>query len=465
MAISHLKPPRAYAGDAPSPFAADGRELKIVVALPLPDEGPDVAWASHDALTMPDPVRLLWALGLRDDIDLYWLGAPADRDVPARVEVEPPDRGVDHLPYRTITTSSAAYRAVWPYSPWERLAQDSSIPLDDVHAAGVTSSLRADLLVTSNGQLIEATDRPFSELNIMSSTDALAVIGLFLRTRGIYEMAPPKGLVFGEHLLLWTAVRAMLPNGWAWSHALVHYSHQNDLSSPTLLHGSLHQRLVRALRYRDQLQAALLVRQNNDTADHAAEALDNFLVNVVGAFDAAARAAHLCAGLPSDRRHLAGWQKADWLRSLNTPDLEALHAEGTPGHQLFKVCRLLRNTVHGEGLQTTSVQSGGKPMRTLVALPEDDAADLQTLLRALGSDSATWGLEPLTGREEHLDPGMFVEELLPRVLALLDETLRLSPVDRLGVASATTGPPNTLDFGPGTRARATLMLGLKEPAT
>jgi len=140
-----------------------------------------------------------------------------------------------------------------------------------------------------------------------------------------------------------------------------------------------------------------------------------------------------------------------------------LHTDGTPGHQLFKVCRLLRNTVHGEGLHTTGVQRAGQPLRTLVALPEDDAADLQTLLSALGSDSASWGLEPLTGQEEHLDPGVFVEGLVPRVLALLDDTLRLTPVDRLGVEPGQTGPPNTLDFGPGTRARAALMLGLREP--
>lgn len=463
MAISRLTPPHGYAGDPPSPFATDGRPLRIVVDLPLPEQGPDVAWASRDELTMPDPDRLLWALGLRDDIDMAWMGAPEDQqNAPARLEVDDPDRTADHLPFRTFTTTSVSHRAVWPYSQWERLTETPGLSLVDVQAAGIAYSIRADLLVTGNPDLIASSEPRLAGLNIMSSTDALAVIGLFHRSRDVFEMAPPRGLEFvGGYM--WTAARTMLPNGWAWSHALVHHAHANGLSSPTLLHGSLHQRLVRALRYRDQVHAALLVPQNNDTADRATEALDNFLVNIVGAFDAAARAAHLCAGLPSGRRHLAGWQKPDWLASLAAPELLALHAEGTPGHQLFKVCRLLRNTVHGEGLHTTSVQRAGQPLRTLVALPEDDAADLQTLLSALGSDSASWGLEPLTGQDEHLDPGVFVEELVPRVLALLDDTLRLTPLDRLGVEPGQIGPPNTLDFGPGTRARAALMLGLREP--
>jgi len=383
--------------------------------------------------------------------------------LPPRVELAEADSTVDQLPFRTFTTTSVSQQAVWPYSLWKGLALDASLPLDDVYAAGVASNMRADLLVTGNHDLVTSADRRIAGVNPMSSSDALAVIGLFLRTRGIFEMTPPSGLTFGEQLLLWTAVRAMLPNGWAWSCALVHYAHANGLSSPTLLHTSLHQRLVRALRYRDQIHAALLVPQNNDTGDRAAEALDNFLVNVVGAFDAAARAGHLCAGLKTGQRHHAGWQKPAWLKELGTPDLQTLYVEGGEGHLLFKVCRLLRNTVHGEGLQTTSVQGGGEPRRTLVALPEDDAEDLQALLSALGSDNAAWGLEPLTSREEHLDPGVFVEALLPRVLALLDETLRLTPIDRLGMPLGPSGPPDGLSFGAGTRARAALMLGLLEP--
>lgn len=462
MAISRLTPPRGYAGDPPSPFATGGRPLRIVVGLPLPEQGPDVAWASADALTMPDPDRLLWALGLRDDIEMYWISAPADRDAPARIELLDVDPANDHLPFRMFTTTSVSHRAVWPYSQWKRLAGDAGLPLDDVQAAAVAANMRADLLVTNNQQLLSCTDRRLAALNAMISSDALGVIGLYLRNRGFYEMAPPSGLVFGEHLFLWSAVRAMLPSGWAWGSALVGHGQASGRSSPTLLFGSLHQRLVRALRYRDQIHAALLVPQNNDTGDQAAEALDNFLVNVVGAFDAAARAAHLCAGLDPAARHLSGWQKPDWLKRLNVAELERLYAKDTEGERLFKLCRLLRNTVHGEGLQTTSVQGAGQPLRTFVALPEDDAQDLEALLQSLGSGGAAWGLEPLTGREEHLDPGVFVEALLPRVFSLLDETLRLTPVDRLGTSPGLSDPPDDLSFGAGTRARATMMLGLRQ---
>jgi hypothetical protein len=64
---------------------------------------------------------------------------------------------------------------------------------------------------------------------------------------------------------------------------------------------------VRLLRCRDRVHAALLVPQDNQTAGKATEALDYFMVNLVGALDAAARAAHLAAGLDPGSRRGCKW--------------------------------------------------------------------------------------------------------------------------------------------------------------
>jgi hypothetical protein len=108
---------------------------------------------------------------------------------------------------------------------------------------------------------------------------------------------------------LWSAARAQLPSGWRWGSALVAHSGDVQREGPTFLFGSPHERIVRLLRCRDRVRTGLLVPQDNQTAGEATEALDYFMVNLVGAFDAAARAAHLAAGLSPGSGRNAAWQK------------------------------------------------------------------------------------------------------------------------------------------------------------
>ena len=68
--------------------------------------------------------------------------------------------------------------------------------------------------------------------------------------------------------------------------------------------------------------------------------------------------------------------------------------------------------MHGEALHTTAVQQGGKPLRTLVALPEDDAEDLAALFDNLGVLAAKLVVH---------------EDLSPRVMIRLDLEVRCFP--------------------------------------
>jgi hypothetical protein len=102
---------------------------------------------------------------------------------------------------------------------------------------------------------------------------------LYLRGRRQYPMLAPNGLRFGEHTLLWSAARAQLPSGWRWGSALVAHSRDARRDGPMFLFQSLHERIVRLLRCRDRIHAALLVPQDNQTAGEAIEALDYFMVN------------------------------------------------------------------------------------------------------------------------------------------------------------------------------------------
>jgi hypothetical protein len=246
--------------------------------------------------------------------------------------------------------------------------------------------------------------------------------------------------------------------------ALVAHGTAIERDSPTFLFGSLHERIVRLLRCRDRVHTALLVSQDNQTAGEVTEALDYFMVNLVGAFDAAARAAHLAVGLSPGSRRSAAWHHDTWRSRIHavSPDLADLFALGTDHSRVLEICRILRNTVHGEAMHPLAVQDGRRPLRTLVSLPEDDAEDVAALFDDLGGQDE-WGLERLIPPRVHVNAARLIERLLPQSLQILDDALRLTPVERLdGVLTSDliTAPPDDLDFGLGTRMRASLLLGL-----
>lgn len=466
-----------YSGDGPGPFAGrvNGRILRILVDLPEAQRQPDASFAGPGLLGVPSPARFLWSLGLRDDIDVFWMARPGEPDGIGSVQLQDPDRAEDQLPFVVHEKHGSSLQAVSPYTDWETVAA-RSLPgtgaerndwLHDVIVTRVAVGLRVDVLVTASAAVLASDERFVTEANPLPVDQALAVVGLYLRIRGEHPVVAPRILAFGEHLMLWSAVRSQLPSGWRWGSALVAHGGVEGRDGPTLLFGSLHERLVRVLRYRDQLHGALLVPQTRSTGDRATEALDNLMVNLVGAFDVAARVAHLVAGLPAKHRHRAKWQTSEWLKNVSdvAGPLAQVFASGADPAALFKICRILRNTVHGEALQSTTTQISGQERHTLVALPEDDAQDLADLFDRLGG-RAEWGLRPTTGARMHVEPLPLVERLLPDALAILDDALRLTPVDRLpgidpGLLSA--GPPDDLHFGPGTRVRLCLLLGLAVP--
>jgi hypothetical protein len=425
-------------------------------------------------LTVPDPAAYVWSLCQRDDIEMFWMRLPGDEDEPGCVALGDVPPRSDQLPFTITTTTGQSLGVVRSYSQWRRWADETapttnSRPetyLRDALATAVAAELRADVLVTTEDALPR---RPtFLDTNPMKPQSALAVIGLYLRRRGEFPLVAPDRLTFGEHLFYWSAVRSQLPSGWRWGSALVEHSAEINRDGPMLLFGSPHERLVRALRDRDRLHWVLLVRQDNDTANRATEAFDNLMVNLVSGFDAAARAAHLSLGLNPAHRRRAGWQSRQWRKEVGKarPELAALFAGGTRASQLFEVCRILRNTVYGEGLQSIRLIDGATPDRTLIALPEDVADDLAKLFDNLGGPTR-WGLESI-GSRTYVDPLTLVERILPEAFSALDAALQLTPVEQLlggQHRELVAGPPSDLTYGLGTRSRVCHLLGLSPPAS
>ena len=226
MPIPALRAPKAFAGDKSGPFALEkGRDLRILVDLPPGQRQVDDSTTTWDRLGVPDPSRLLWTLGQRDDITMYWMADPGQAEDNGAVVLRGADPRSDQMSFTTTAVNGTrSARAVWPYQRWERQAAQTVPPgttasdwLRDVIVTRIAVELRVDLLVTGSRPIMDSALQWITEANPMTAERALAVVGLYLRGRRQYPMLAPNLLTFGEHQLLWSAARAQLPSGWRWA--------------------------------------------------------------------------------------------------------------------------------------------------------------------------------------------------------------------------------------------------------
>jgi hypothetical protein len=310
------------------------------------------------------------------------------------------------------------------------LAEAASRRGADALAAQVASqALEVDVFISERPYLHEAKWRVADDTTVCNVDDALALIGLYLRTKGLFHIA--KNYTFNQGLFTWVATRELLPSAWRWFSAIVHSGAASGDERLSILAGSLLQRFQRALVGRDALLIALNRSQNNDVRDDALTALDDVSYRLMGAFDVLARVAHRICGLSSKEQNV-GWQKTGWLAELATvaPDLADLLRPGEQSAGVLTVLRLLRNTIHGEALQGLHVQTSGRQDRSLVALNSDDATQILAAMDLVGG-RARWGVEELLPGRVHIEPGVLVEELFAQVAPILNELMDRTPVESL----------------------------------
>jgi hypothetical protein len=301
------------------------------------------------------------------------------------------------------------------------------------------------VFVTERPYLLSTSLRLTTQTVICSVAEATALVGLYLRTQGDFVVADR--LHYGRGLFYLTGARALLPSGWRWFAACVEYATATGDSRLQDIGESVLRRLTRALVVRDGVHAGLCRPQNHDEADEILAGVDEICVLLMGALDAAARVAHRTLGLPANAEFGAGWQKirpGGWLSQVGAsePALAAQVAAGSAGQAALEVLRLLRNTVHGAALRSMQQRSSGSPAQTMILVPDDGQAAIEAAMAAIHSVS-DWGLRR-TGPLLALDPGRVVEQLFRLIVPLLDDLLRLTPVERLSgvvVTQKSSSPP------------------------
>jgi len=401
--------------------------LEIVECLRYADEGPPADAEQHS-----DDIVGEWVIG-------WAVLGPEEQGAPMghrSVRWATDDKSVtDSALIGDISHAAAADNRTNAYSGLDP-AVAAEQRRSDALSAQVAETIGADMFITGRQYLYEATWTVADGVTYCDINDALRIIGLYLRSQGSFITSrDPAGR--GTHtmnrgLYYWVGTRELLPSAWRWFAACVQHSRAVENDSLLLLGQSVLQRIQRALQVRDEVHIALNKPQDNDTADDALSSLDVALLLLMGAVDATARVAHAVLGI-SGSAYSAGWHhEKNWVAnvSASAPELGALFQGATDHVHALTILRLLRNSIHGEALPALGVGVGRRRDGTLVGLPGLDQAELLGAFAALGGDAA-WGVEQRLPGRLHADPGTLLEQLLPRVLRMLNEIMDATPVEQL----------------------------------
>jgi len=305
----------------------------------------------------------------------------------------------------------------------------------DALAAMVASAIGADRFITKRPYLHAVSWDIADGVTFADVDDALAILGLYLRAQeeyvtyrssdGRYTCRANRGQFF------WVGANELLPSARRWLAACVQHSTSGGDERLLFLGQSTIQRVQRALQVRDEVQFGLNRPQDHDTADKVLASLDIVILLLMGAVDATARVAHEALGLIGSPRD-AGWQNRRWIKKVTgkAPRLGTLFECGTDEYYVLEVLRLLRNSIHGEAIQAFAVEEQRSWSRTVVGLPKSYQGTLRTAFDGLGG-VADWGVEELISEQLHFDAGMFLEQLFPRVITILNRIMDETPVERL----------------------------------
>lgn len=196
---------------------------------------------------------------------------------------------------------------------------------------------------------------------------------------------------------------------------------------------------------------------------------DQICLLLMGAVDVSAHVANTALSL-LEAPTRTKWQYSGWRQQVfdaHQPLVEVLCLDNDwnrlqDGGQVLSILLALRNTIHGEALMSLSFHRTGKPKETFVGLPSDQRERLLTNVRALGGDDS-WGIQEFGPDRLLANPGMLIEQLFPRIVCLLNDLMRETPVERLDGANLGPGdhsPPKESPFDSASRQRILWQLGL-----
>lgn len=338
-----------------------------------------------------------------------------------------PVRGTAYMDRRRHAREEAvAYTDLPPAVAADRRAADAL-------ALQVALGMDADVFVTERPYLYLARGRS-SRTKVLRATEALAIVGLYLRAQGVYSVIRDREAHFPMRRGGYFAVGAMelMPAVWRWSAACHQETVATGDARPAELAGALVGRVARTLETRDELHRVINRAKTTDTRAAVLSALDDVLLLLSAAVEVSARVAHLVLDLGDRHLHLAGWQRPGWVKKVREKDknLATLVAERSPGRVLLTGLAALRDSIHATELEGLLGAGDGERSSVLFTLPASRTAEVTALLTHFGS-AAAWGVHEVHEGERYADPGVFVDQLVSRTIGFLNVVMARTPVERL----------------------------------
>ncbi|WP_157411321.1 hypothetical protein [Actinoplanes rectilineatus] len=338
-------------------------------------------------------------------------------------------------------------------------------------AAAVAISLHPDVFITSRPHLLACRDR-IRGVTICDVGESLALLGLYLRAQGDfrYWFDPDGGLTpaMSRSSFYWVGVRELVPQAWRWVTGCAQAGKARADDSLLDVALSVLERLVQVLKCRDAMHRHLNQPVRDVRGDDAIEAFEAALTLLLAAADASAATTHRVLQISGEEKY-ASWQAKQWRDRVKrvSPALAAVTTDGTAHNDALLVLRHLRNSLHADAMLGGGLQRPGRSPIALMSLPRNRQTEIVDAIERMGGREQ-WSVQPYRGTELRVDPGTVLELLLPRIILLLNDVMRETPLDSLPEVSITPAdslPPASADgifdeFSAPQRACIRALLGL-----
>jgi len=275
-------------------------------------------------------------------------------------------------------------------------------------------------------------DAGICDTNPRTPEEAAQIVGLFLRSRGLYTYSAGSNYKrnFNRGLFYWILARHRLPSMWRYFSACIKAGHNLE-SNLEGLGQSILIRAVRALEARDVIGTQFYVPQSNDTRDQIMYHFDYLTLVLAGAIDAQARIAHRAYKIAGNERY-ASFRDKKFRKALEKNGAQEL-VQIVDDMHFDNFSTLLyepRNTIHGAAMQTIASVQDSEPESSFVMIPDPVAQKLLASAEQLGGAGA-WGLAPGPPLGILLEPYTYSVALVREGLATIDKIASATDVNRL----------------------------------
>jgi hypothetical protein len=442
-----------------SPFHRGKHERPLRITL-------DVESFKDSAGNEKDAYELIRELGELDEIDIYssvddgfpWLDIKPENPNDGYKNVNVVENGAVISYNHGVNPSRYGVHVIQSLVNYSLNETEAEQAAKDLLLAEAHHAIGRDILITSSPNLLEHRD-VFDYQNAFSSIEAAKLIGLFLRSRDIwiYKIAGNATFTTGKSMFYWVLTRTKLPNFWSYFSGCVSTLefHGEEIF---LLGQNILDRCRRLLQTRDTIGQLTYLVQDINTQDDVIFYFEYLTLLLAGVFDALAEITNIVYKLGMDKFNI-GFRKKKFQKKLKESKGENLYNLISSKNclNLMNMLILIRNKIHGAGINARDLAFANDPEITTIEIPDDIKNEIWQSSEELGNP-LDWGLfyksytqiDSITKIKQRktsisMDTYSYATKLVDTWFNLFDEIARLTDIELLfegkDLPDLNTGPP------------------------